>query len=694
MTVKVLRPISRLLQRDFIPSSRKSAKRKNESHTEFNSNLWSDYFHVLLLLLNSPFLQLENASPQRLRVAHKLRADIRGEGGELLRLMWDTLGLRSPPIVPNADGEFFDQTRKHYQLQFIPSLVGPFLELTSSPHATLRDSAIHLLSSMLEKEFLTRGSLDRILMECIERLDLVVMKQSRGDEQYRTFLITAFQDQFNHAESIWLNPEPKAVAQSFIHDINRFLQLCFTLRGLPSGEEYDDERMDGTLKLLKFIRLINNRSIYVKYVHELSQIHIKNGNFVEAAFTLKLHADLMDWNISDRLESYAEYGFPDQQSSFERKEQLYLTILDYLEEGKAWEKAVGICKELAHQYESNIFDYTKLSYILKRQAQLFESTLMIDRYYSAYFRVGFYGRGFPVSVRNRQFVYKGEEWEKIAAFCDRVLTKYFGSQLVKGNGPVPAEIINGNGMYIQIVGLQPQADPNNWGLNIFTDSNRLSDLSTTTSISSKLKPANFHIHPPRNLDNLPETMQAYYRNNEVNSFSFTRPFKKFGSSKEGKNEFLNLWIEKTVLYTQDIFPCLVRRSEVQRSELIEISPIENALTAMEMKNKELLDLERKFTVYYQDPVLMASANVNPFTMSLNGAVDAPVNGGVPMYKQAFLSNEYLILHPEHRELTDKLIQYINEQVVIIKRCLELHAKIVPNQMKPLHDNLITCLYFL
>jgi len=49
-------------------------------------------------------------------------------------------------------------------------------------------------------------------------------------------------------------------------------------------------------------------------------------------------------------------------------------------------------------------------------------------------------------------------------------------------------------------------------------------------------------------------------------------------------------------------------------------------------------------------------------MSLNGSVDAPVNGGVPLYKKAFLSKEYWSKHPEMRPWINRLQEAILDQV--------------------------------
>ena len=55
-------------------------------------------------------------------------------------------------------------------------------------------------------------------------------------------------------------------------------------------------------------------------------------------------------------------------------------------------------------------------------------------------------------------------------------------------------------------------------------------------------------------------------------------------------------------------------------------------------------------------------STNPLSMTLNGAVDAPINGGISMYRKSFLTPEYLATYPERADLVQKLRNAIDEQV--------------------------------
>ena len=104
------------------------------------------------------------------------------------------------------------------------------------------------------------------------------------------------------------------------------------------------------------------------------------------------------------------YRYPSQKE-WQRKEQLYLKIIDYFDKDKQWEHAIPLCKELSELYEKKVFDFAKLSGILRKQACLFEKVISSNeeglRFDPEYFRVGFYGQGFPLFLRVSFFCAQG-----------------------------------------------------------------------------------------------------------------------------------------------------------------------------------------------------------------------------------------------------------------------------------------------
>ncbi|KAH8913295.1 hypothetical protein BT69DRAFT_262976 [Atractiella rhizophila] len=71
-------------------------------------------------------------------------------------------------------------------------------------------------------------------------------------------------------------------------------------------------------------------------------------------------------------------------------------------------------------------------------------------------------------------------------------------------------------------------------------------------------------------------------------------------------------------------------------------------------------------------------------MALNGAVDAPVNGGIPMYRKAFFGSDFILANPDKAYLVKRLQEAIEAQVKTLDRCMRLHEMLAPPEMKPFH----------
>lgn len=70
-------------------------------------------------------------------------------------------------------------------------------------------------------------------------------------------------------------------------------------------------------------------------------------------------------------------------------------------------------------------------------------------------RTRYYG-GFDVADCVIQ--YRGFEWEKFGAFCERMLNKHPGAQLLKTTGDPPVDIRFGSDQYVQCTAVNPEPD--------------------------------------------------------------------------------------------------------------------------------------------------------------------------------------------------------------------------------------------
>lgn len=55
-------------------------------------------------------------------------------------------------------------------------------------------------------------------------------------------------------------------------------------------------------------------------------------------------------------------------------------------------------------------------------------------------------------------------------------------------------------------------------------------------------------------------------------------------------------------------------------------------------------------------------NIQPFTMRLQGTIDAAVNGGIAKYQNAFFGPDYLMVYPENADHVNRLKVLLSDQV--------------------------------
>lgn len=332
------------------------------------------------------------------------------------------------------------------------------------------------------------------------------------------------------------------------------------------------------------------------------------------------------------------------QPEWQRKEQLYHEIVKYFDKGKCFEKAIPMCKDLSHFYETRRFDYNSLSEILIMEAKFFQNVLTQLRPEPEYFRVGFYGLGFPLFVRNKQFIYRGMEYERIGAFTQRLQTEFPQAQILSKNSPPEASVLQSPEQFIQISNVRPVPE---------------------------MPPTHCAMVP------IPDKIARFY--NDVTKFIHDRPNYKGTVDKD--NEFKSLWIERTTIEIESPLPGILRWFEVRAQSVEELNPVEFACETMGNVGKELFELVAQ---YKTDP----RRNINPFSMRLQGVIDANVMGGISKYQMAFFNEDFLKQHPKQSANVQRLKSLILEQMQVLETALELHGQLAPISVQPLHKRLL------
>ncbi|XP_076431579.1 dedicator of cytokinesis protein 3 isoform X5 [Peromyscus maniculatus bairdii] len=591
-----------------------SALHKNFTDTDFDFKVWNSYFSLAVLFINQPSLQLEIiTSAKRKKILDKY-GDMRVMMAYELFSMWQNLG--------------------EHKIHFIPGMIGPFLGVTLVPQPEVRNIMIPIFHDMMDWEQRKNGNFKQVEAELIDKLDSMV-SEGKGDESYRELFSLLLLEKVE--QETW-----RETGISFVTSVTRLMERLLDYRDCMKGEEAENKKIGCTVNLMNFYKSeINKEEMYIRYIHKLCDMHLQAENYTEAAFTLLLYCELLQWE--DRpLREFLHYP---SQTEWQRKEGLCRKIIHYFNKGKSWEFGIPLCRELACQYES-LYDYQSLSWIRKMEASYYDNIIEQQRLEPEFFRVGFYGRKFPFFLRNKEYVCRGHDYERLEAFQQRMLSEFPQAVAMQHPNHPDDAILQCDAQYLQIYAVTPIPD--------YVD--------------------------VLQMDRVPDRVKSFYRVNNVRKFRYDRPFHKGPKDKE--NEFKSLWIERTTLTLTHSLPGISRWFEVERRELVEVSPLENAIQVVENKNQEL----RALISQYQHK--QVHGNINLLSMCLNGVIDAAVNGGIARYQEAFFDKDYISKHPGDAEKIAQLKELMQEQVHVLGVGLAVHEKFVHPEMRPLHKKLI------
>uniref|UniRef100_A0A8C6ZVD2 DOCKER domain-containing protein n=1 Tax=Nothoprocta perdicaria TaxID=30464 RepID=A0A8C6ZVD2_NOTPE len=587
--------------------------------SSFELQLWNNYFHLAVAFLTQDSLQLENFSQAKRTSILAKYGDMRATIGAAIRDMWYNLGQR--------------------KIEFIPAMVGPILEMTLVPELELRRSTIPIFFDMMLCEYQLTESFSCFEDELLRKLDSEV-EGGRGDEQYKQLF-----------ESILLDccrghPQLAEPGENFVALVTGLLERLLDYRAVMNDEN-KTYSMSCTVNLLNFYKEIDRQAMYIRYLYKLKDLHVSYENYTEGAYTLLLHARLLKWSDEPNTAPMQGSHSPSLHTQRQLKEALYNQIISYFDQGKMWEEAIHICKELAEQYESEVFDYEMLSDILQREAKFYEKILKVLRPSPDYFAVGYYGQGFPTFLRNKVFIYRGKEYERREDFELRLLSPFPNAEKLKTTSSPGPDVTASPGQYIQCFTVQPVEEARV----------RFKERS------------------------VPEQITNFYKANHVQSFSYSRPFQK--GPKDPDNEFATMWIERTTFTTAYPLPGILRWFAVTATATTIISPLENAIETMTRTNEKILS---EINRHQNDP----SLPVNPLSMLLNGIVDPAVMGGFAKYETAFFQESYLREHPEDEAGVERLKDLIAWQAPLLAEGIRIHGRKVTEDLRPFHARMEQC----
>ncbi|KAH0528441.1 hypothetical protein TsFJ059_003309 [Trichoderma semiorbis] len=533
-TMRILQYLASILLESCLPDP--------DEAESFNTELWKLFFTTLLKLVGSSSLALETFPEQKRRAVWKIAGDVREHGADLLRRMWEAIGWET---TSEEHDKYGLSNIGGYQVQYVPTLVGPIVELCLSVHEGLRRMAVEVLQTMIVSEWTLSEDLSVIQTELIDSLDTYFKSNPLTESILQKLFVSELLERFRPLSEVADEPLYAAVRE-LVGTLDEFLDLLVAVHsgGDGSGEA---SNIINRLRLMEFLRDMQKEDIFIRYVHQLAKLQAESRNHTEAGLALRLHADLYEWDPIGHVPALTDPQFP-AQSPFERKEKIYFEMIKHFEDGESWSNALTAYKELQIQYETNVYDFAKLARTGRAIATIYESISKSEKITPKYYRVAFKGLGFPTSVRDKEFVYEGSPSERASAFTDRMQEQYPSAQIITGG-----DVDEMEGQFLVVSALTPHRD-----------------LS----------------HQVYQRVRVPHIVRDFLLSSHPQVFSVTTKRNTSGPVQEH-------CAEKLVFTTAEPFPTLLRRSEILEVREVRLNAQETALERISRKTQEMTLLERR-----------------------------------------------------------------------------------------------------
>ncbi|MCJ1253937.1 hypothetical protein MMC24_001751 [Lignoscripta atroalba] len=583
---------------------------------DFNTDIWKLFLTTLLKLVRSGALALETFPEQKRRAVWKIAGDVREHGAGLLRRSWEAIGWET---TLDEQRQYGLQRLGGYQVQYVPSLVAAIVELCLSVHEGLRGVAVGILQSMIVSEWTLNEDLSVIQAEMIDCLDRIYKSNNVGETVQQKIFVGELLDLFEPLARIPNDPLWSAL-KDLVFIIDELLDLLVAVHSTDVTEAF---RIMHTLRLMDFLKDMEKEDMFIRYVHQLAEVQAQCRDTTEAGLALRLHADLYAWDSARVLPPLIDPAFI-EQTSFERKEQLYFEMINFFEDGAAWECAIASYRELADQYEQSIFDYAKLARTQRSMARIYDIIARGERQSPRYFLVSYRGFGFPTSLRDKQFIFQGNVAERLSAFTDRLQQQHPAAQIVS-----LGDIDDLEGQFLQVSAVSPHRDLE---------------------------------HPLYQRSKVPQSTRDYVLSSQPNQFAVT------SRRHSPKSSVKDQWIEKTVYTTADSFPTILRRSEIISVDVVALSPLQTSVERTRRKTAELAALAKRITDG-------DDSSLTSLTDAVKASVDASSPTTVVQYRELLSTpRDDLLVEPETAVLESALKAALIDHASTLKHCLTLYSR--------------------
>uniref|UniRef100_A0A7M4EHW7 Dedicator of cytokinesis 11 n=1 Tax=Crocodylus porosus TaxID=8502 RepID=A0A7M4EHW7_CROPO len=405
------------------------------------------------------------------------------------------------------------------------------------------------------------------------------------------------------------------------------------------------------------------------WLDSMAKIHVKNGDFSEAAMcyvhVAALVAEFLLRKSNPTLASSCQL-FPSGCSAFKKitpnideegamkedagmmdvhySEEVLLELLEQCVDGlwkaERYETISEISKLIIPIYEKRR-EFEKLTQLYRTLHGAYTKILEVmhtrKRLLGTFFRVAFYGQAFFEEEDGKEYIYKEPKLTGLSEISLRLLKLYgekFGAENVKiiqDSSKVNIKDLDLKYAHIQVTYVKP-----------YFEDKELSERKT-----------------------------EFERNHNINRFVFESPYtlsgKKHGSVEEQCKR-------RVILTTSNSFPYVKKRIPVNSERQIDLKPIDVATDEIKDKTAELQKL-----------CSPAEVDMIQLQLKLQGCVSVQVNAGPLAYARAFLSDTQSSKYPikkvnELKEMFRKFIQACGMS-------LELNERLIKEDQAEYHEGL-------
>ncbi|XP_026508832.1 dedicator of cytokinesis protein 11 isoform X2 [Terrapene carolina triunguis] len=396
------------------------------------------------------------------------------------------------------------------------------------------------------------------------------------------------------------------------------------------------------------------------WLDSMAKIHVKNGDFSEAAMcyvhVAALVAEFLHRkklfpngcsafkkitpNIDEEGAMKEDAGMMDVHYSEEVLVELLEQCVDGLWKAERYETISEVSKLIIPIYEKRR-EFEKLTQLYRTLHGAYTKILEVmhtrKRLLGTFFRVAFYGQTFFEEEDGKEYIYKEPKLTGLSEISLRLLKLYgekFGAENVKiiqDSNKVNVKDLDPKYAHIQVTYVKP-----------YFEDKELSERKT-----------------------------EFERNHNICRFVFESPYtlsgKKHGSVEEQCKR-------RTILTTSNSFPYVKKRIPVNNEQQVNLKPIDVATDEIKDKTAELQKLCSSNEV-----------DMIQLQLKLQGCVSVQVNAGPLAYARAFLNDNQSSKYPTKK--VNELKEMFRKFIQACGLALELNEQLIKEDQLEYHEGL-------